>query len=795
MITMRRSFIAAALVILAAIPEADAGPRSAKVALAAKHLGAARLQLGLGAEAGFVARHELPTLDGRTIVRFQQTHLGHRIWGAEAIAHVAKDGSVSVIDRSVTRGVTVSGTPRLTADEATRIALLDLRPQGPLAATPVVEQVVFPSRHTGGLVTRFDPQSQRIVIDRALSTFAKPPAEPYVWAWEVKTFVYNAVDGHSEMSYVVDASSGAILRKWDERWFDQPAQGTGHSFYRGQVELSTTQASDGTYSLRAQDRGSLPQPVLAQRGITQIGLTTYYSTVDMKSSSKTVRSYGGHAADDWGTGKLPPVAYSGTTLFDYDASRSFAWLSGAASPDGETYAVDAHFGLSRAWDFYHDVFQRNGIDGKGTSTMAIVHYLNGTSTGDGTPMIDNALWSPALFGMEFGEGTYPQNPNGWFSTTELDITGHELTHGVAGAAVGGFINSGMSGGLSEGNSDIFGKMVQAWVEGGATGGTIPDFPAGDLTRWELGHNSTPFGAIRYMYQPSLDGYSPDGWFEGIENYEIHAEAGPVDRFFFFLSQGASGNPHFPTYSVYLPGGMIGIGNDRAARIWYKTLTEYLTPDADYDVARQGSARAAGDLFGEGSTEQNAVLKAWAAVNVGAAPGAPEPVRVSFPVVHAPDSFVGESAVPSGLLSRVQIFPTRARVVIRCDVTNTTDHRVDFVIGTLDDGHMGGVVNDDGSWTTPSFAYHGDPMPVMCTSKADPRQFARGQMLLVELDSDNDGETDALDLGNVAMLWGLKTVPDVNACIACLLTAGPLISDWDVQFFNEAFANAWAAPRL
>jgi Zn-dependent metalloprotease len=796
MITTRK-LIAAALVIgsLAAIPEAHAWQRPTKVARAEDHLRASRLQLGLGPEAGFVTRHELPAPDGRTIVRFQQTHLGRRIWGAEAIAHVDQNGNVSVVDHSVTRGVTVTGTPKLTADEAVGIALSDLRPQGPLANPPVAEQVVFPSRHTSGLVTRFDPQTKRMVIDRELSTFARPPSEPYVWAWEVKTFLYNAVDGHREAAYVVDAKSGAILRKWDERWFDQPAQGTGHSFYRGQVDLSTTQATDGTYSLRAQDKGSAPQPLLAAKGVTQIGLTTYYGALDVKNGVATVRPYAGHAADDWGTGNLPPIPFaSGITLYDYDASNAFAWLQGAASPDGETYAVDAHWGLSRAWDFYQDVFHRNGPDGKGTSTMGIVHTINGQTTTTSMPMIDNALWSQALFGMDFGIGTYPENSTGLRCTTELDITGHELSHGVSNTDAG-FIKSGLSGGLAEGNSDIFGKMVQAWTEqGGATGGTIPEFPSGDLTRWQMAHNSAPSGAIRYMYQPSLDGFSPDEWYQGIESIEIHAAAGPVNRFFYFLAQGASADPGSPTHSVYLPSGMSGIGNDHAARIWYKTMSEYLTPDCDYEVARLGSVRAAGELYGVGSVEQNAVVNAWAAVNVGAAVGAPEPVRVSLPVVHPPDSFLGE-VVPSGLIGRVQIFPTRARVFIRCDVSNTTDHRVDFTIGTLADGHMGGVVNDDGSWTTPNFAYHGDPMPVTATSKADPRQFAKGLMQLVEADSDNDGQTDALDLGNVAMLWGLPTVPDVNACVACGLTAGPLINDWDVQFFNEAFVNAWAAPRL
>jgi Zn-dependent metalloprotease len=777
-----RAFLA---LLLALIPQAHAWQRPAKVALAEQHM----RRLRPGPEAGFVARHELPTPDGRTIVRFRQTHLGYRIWGAEAIAHVAKDGSVSVVEGSVTRDVSVTGTPRLGADDAIRAALLDLRPQGPLPTAPVAERVVFPSRHTTGLVTRLD--NGHLVIDRSLSTFAKPPTQPYVWAWEVKTSIYNA----REIAYVIDASTGAILRKWDERW---AVQGIGHSFYRGQVDLSTTQGDDGLYSLLAQDRGTAPQPVLAASGLTQIGLATYYSVLNVTLGFPSIRLYAGHTSDEWGNGMLSPLAFTaGITLLDYDAKHAFAWLQGAISPGGETYAVDAHYGLTRTWDFYREVFGRDGLDGKGTSTMAIVHFINGHNTVDAVPMVDNAMWSPALFGIELGEGTYPEFPTGLIATTEIDIIGHELTHGVANEAVG-FLHSGLANALAEANSDIFGKMVQAWVDGGGSGGTIPDFAPGDLTRWQLGVNSRPAGPIRYLYQPSLDGIGADAWYQGVELLDAHSAGGPVNRFFFFLSQGASAIPGSVTHSVYLPAGMSGIGNDRAARIWYKTLTEYLTPDANFDVARDASLRAAADLYGAGSPEQTAVQSAWAAVNVGAAPGAPEPVRVSFPVVHGADSWVGEALaelqVPSSVLSRVQLFPTRARVRIQCDVSNTTDRRVDFTVGSLNSGNMAGVVNDDGSWTTAAFAYHADPIPVTATSKADPNQFARGFMQLLELDSDNDGETDALDLGNVAMLWGLVTVPDSNACVACVGGTGPLIKDWDVQFFNEAFVNAWGVPR-
>ena len=71
------------------------------------------------------------------------------------------------------------------------------------------------------------------------------------------------------------------------------------------------------------------------------------------------------------------------------------------------------------------------------------------------------------------------------AATELDLTAHELTHGVI-EATAGLLFAGQPGGLNEGTSDIFGKMVQAYADGGGHGATVPDFPPGDLTRWQVG---------------------------------------------------------------------------------------------------------------------------------------------------------------------------------------------------------------------------------------------------------------------------------------------------------------------
>jgi Zn-dependent metalloprotease len=760
-------------------------------AAASSTSGLAPLLRELGPEAGFTERHAFVDERGRTVHRVQQLHLGHRVWGAEAIVHTEPDGAQRTIDRGVLRDVHVAGSPRLNGDEAAAVALRDLAAQG--TAQHREELVVFPSRFAGGLATRLDPDSGKLFIDRARSIITRAPAVPYVWAYEVRTFVMSAADGHREESYIVDASTGAILRKWSAL----RRLGTGHSFFRGAVPLQTTQAADGTSALLAQGRGTIANPYAAQLGFTQPGVATYTSSFDLRSGTGGLLPYAGHAADDWGNGNLMPLPWdwsAGLTLVDYNAGATVGWPHLALTPAGETTAVDAHFGMTAGWDFYKSVFSRDGIDGQGTSTLAVVHALVGNTPINSQPYADQMSWSSTLNGVAVGDGTYPTLSSGWMSLAGIDLIGHELAHGVALASIGTTIGH-LANAIDEGNSDILGKMLQAWTDGhGDT--TIPDFDPADPTRWQLGLGGLPNnGVLRYLDRPSDDGRSGDLWYDGLEDLGPHFASGPIARFFVLLSQGVSTDPSSRRFSAYLKGGMTGIGNDKAARIWYRALTEYLIAVDDFDGARNATVTAAQELYGIGSNEEQAVMKAWAAVNVGSAPGEGPRVRVTLPVTNGPDSFLGKNASPSGILGRVQFFPTRARVTIRADVANTSDKGI--LLGSsqpivASDGSVPpdamayGHINDDGTWTTPSFTYE-DLLPLFAISHADPLQFAQAHALIIELDTDLDGDVDAVDLGLVAATWGAKNNPFPAAA-----TAGAIdVSDWDLVFFNEAFANAWA----
>ena len=245
-----------------------------------------------------------------------------------------------------------------------------------------------------------------------MSVWARPPAAPYVLAYEVRTVVANRQDGHREINYIIDAVTGAILRKWSALRGDTATQGSGHSFFRGTVPLSTAQAADGTYGLYALDRGTRPQPVLAQIGSRRP------ASPPITASSTSPRGFPawlptpGTPATSGAraTSSASPSARRASSSTTMPPGRPRG-RRGALTPDGETTAVDAHYGLTTAWDFFHNVFQRNGFDGQGTSTCAIVHAITGATLDDASP-ITEAYWSPGLYGMVIGDGAFKIFPTG-----------------------------------------------------------------------------------------------------------------------------------------------------------------------------------------------------------------------------------------------------------------------------------------------------------------------------------------------------------------------------------------------
>lgn len=119
-----------------------------------------------------------------------------------------------------------------------------------------------------------------------------------------------------------------------------------------------------------------------------------------------------------------------------------------------------------------------------------------------------------------------------------------------------------------------------------------------------------------MIKPSKDGKSPDAWKPNLGSLDVHFSSGAMNHAFYFLAQGASKVTTDESYSTYLPSGMTGLGNDKAARIAYPALATKMTSNTNYAGARTAFLAAATDLYGATSSEFEAVENAFGGINVG-----------------------------------------------------------------------------------------------------------------------------------------------------------------------------------
>ncbi|MGW7285079.1 M4 family metallopeptidase, partial [Streptomyces sp. NPDC054847] len=371
-------------------------------------------------------------------------------------------------------------------------------------------------------------------------------------AWETVVTGLQKNGSPSERHVVTDAADETVLGNGEN-----VKSADGHGMYSGQVTIGSVRQDDGTYALIDNERGG-------------------HRVLDSSNS------------------------WSGVLMTDDDD----VWGDGDPRHP-QTAAVDAAHGMQTTWDFYKERFGRNGIADDGRGGYSRVHYQAQL----GVPLA-NANWQDSCFCMSYGDGR-----DGLHPVLALDITAHEMAHGVtsATAALGDF---GESPALNEAISDMIAAAVEFHADNPKD---VPDYHQAELA--DLRGNGGP---IRYMDHPSkigeYYGHTPmDYWSPDAKWAESHMAAGIGDHFFYLLAEGSGAKTingvayDSPTYDG-LP--VAGIGLHDATDVIYRALTVYMTSRTDYQGARTATLQAAADLYGAQSDAYEAVANAWAAVNVG-----------------------------------------------------------------------------------------------------------------------------------------------------------------------------------
>lgn len=551
--------------------------------LAAAALAADPVPLPLGNGHVLVPTATITDDQGHTHVRLQDTYQGLRVWGSETVLHPddpadpAPASGLSLL----ALGAPVLGldlVPGVPLDDAFQAVRADLGAPGLSAQLTPLETVVYPFLAAYPVPTPGQPLNAAQVL--------RYPAG-YTLAYRIQALPLEGRSEGQAWECLVDAHTGRVLERSPLDPELTAAKGQARTFYSGDRTIDV--AVEGSqYQLIDLTRGTV-------KGTARFS-EPYNSVEDASFLFLPLP----RARPTWGDGQVQTQA------------------TAQSSATYDTMAADAMYGLQNAWDYYQRIHRRNGWDDRGTSVRLVVHSKS---------LMDNAYWSlgEAKLGIGEVQSFYPRS--------SPKTVAHEFTHGVT-ESTANLQYRGEAGGLNEATSDIFSIMIDTWRKNGA-GPAIGANQPGDwrviLQRPGL-LGGTEDILARSLIKPSLNHFSADVWSLNVGSMDPHDASGPINRAFYFLSQGATRGAGLDTSTDAIPAGFPGIGNDDAARIWYQTLTTTLTQTSTFLAARTGALRAAGQLFGAGSAQQRAVANAFAAVRVGdpaAPPGDRTPPLVTL----------------------------------------------------------------------------------------------------------------------------------------------------------------------
>ena len=264
-------------------------------------------------------------------------------------------------------------------------------------------------------------------------------------------------------------------------------------------------------------------------------------------------------------------------------SRSGKVRKEGMGPTNDAVLDKAHDNAKGVYDFFRGKYDRDSIDGKGMKLKSVVHY--GTK-------YNNAFWNGSH--MTYGDGDGVR----FAPLVSADVVAHEMTHGIT-ERTANLRYQRQSGALNESWSDVFGNLVEKWMEREA--GQDESDPV-----WLIGEEIFTPGVggdgLRSMSKPGT-GYDKDPQPGHMKDYKnVSHDNGGVHI--------NSGIPNKAAYEVAM-----SIGQDKLSDIWYRTLTSYLTSSSQFTDAANFTVQSAIDLYGAGSAEAKAVADAWTSVGL------------------------------------------------------------------------------------------------------------------------------------------------------------------------------------
>ncbi|WP_280880029.1 M4 family metallopeptidase [Streptomyces pseudovenezuelae] len=250
----------------------------------------------------------------------------------------------------------------------------------------------------------------------------------------------------------------------------------------------------------------------------------------------------------------------------------------------------AYAALGATYELYLNAFSRHSLDGEGLPLVASVH------SGEA---YNNAFWDGERMIYGDGDGEIFLD-----FTIPVDVTGHELTHGVV-QYTANLSHYGQPGALHESICDVFGSLVKQYTLGQTAGEADWLIGAGLLAPRVTGVALRSMKAPGTAYDDEVLGKDPqpatmDNYVRtGRDDGGVHINSGILNHAFYLVATALG-----------------GYAWERAGQIWYDVLTggELASSALFADFAKL-TVKAARERYGDGGEELQAVSKAWEQVGV------------------------------------------------------------------------------------------------------------------------------------------------------------------------------------
>lgn len=263
-------------------------------------------------------------------------------------------------------------------------------------------------------------------------------------------------------------------------------------------------------------------------------------------------------------------------------------------PSGDPAVDEVYDHLGEVYEFFFVVYNRDSIDNAGAELVATVHYQTG---------YDNAFWNGTQLVFGDGDEDLPESERLFNRFTGFDIVATEFMWAI-NKYEARLPFSNQPGALLESFKDIFASVAKQFQLK----------QTADEANWivgdELFTSNVNGVGIRSLKDP---GSAYDDPILGKDPQPAHMDAYVVTT---QDNGGVHINSGIPSRAFYLVATDLGgYAWEKAGRIWYVTFCDKLQPDSDFQDAANKTFETAGELYGVGSAEQEAVRNGWAGVGI------------------------------------------------------------------------------------------------------------------------------------------------------------------------------------